>query len=696
MPNVRTLARSFAGGEISPEMFGRIDLVPFQTGLALAENFLLRPHGPAVNRPGTLFVLETKTSSLPSRLIPFSFNTEQTFAIEFGDHYIRFHTNGATLESSPGVPYEVASPYGWDDVKDIHYVQSADVLTLVHPFYKPKELRRLAALNWTLTDIAFGTQVAAPTGTMAVATGPGGGNPRTFTYVVTASTVDGAVVDESEASAGAAANSDLTIAGNIITITWAASVTPGVTRYDIYKAENGVFGFIGRATGLSFVDNNIQPDYTTTPPLNQNPFPSLGNFPAAVTYYEQRRAFAATVNKPQTIWMTRSGTESNFGQSIPARDDDAVIFTIAAREVNKIRHLVPLAALIPLTASAEWRVQSTDNSAITPFTISAKPQSYTGANNVQPQVVGNNIVYARARGGRINEFTYTYDSQGGFRYQSADLSLMAPHLFQGKQIVDMAMAKAPYQILWNVSSGGDLVALTYVPEQKVSGWHHHRTVNGAFESVCVVGEGDEDAVYVIVRRTINGATKRYVERFHSREFTDLADAYFVDCGVTYDGPPIDTISGGLAHLEGQTVAILADGGVITPQVVTGGGLPDKLPVPASKIHIGLPITARMQTLPMTFETMAYGQGRAKNVNKVWLRLFETSGLWVGPSFEPQQMTQIKTRTTEPWGTPPAPVTDELEQVLDPSWNQNAGVCIEQRDPLPATISAMTLEAAIGG
>lgn len=696
MPNVRTLSRSFAGGEISPEMFGRIDLVPFQTGLALAENFLLRPHGPAVNRPGTLFIRETKTSSLPSRLIPFSFNTEQTFALEFGDGYVRFHTNGATLESSPGVPYEVATPYGWDNVFDLHYVQSADVLTLVHPFFAPMELRRLSALNWTLTPIVFGTQVAAPTGTLANATGPGGGNPRTYNYVVTASVVDGATVDESNQSINASASTDLSIAGNIITVTWAASVTPGVTRYDVYKSSNGVYGFIGRATGLSFVDDNIIPDYTTTPPINSNPFGGLGNFPAAVTYYEQRRAFAATINKPQTIWMTRSGTESNFGQSIPTRDDDAVVFTIAAREVNQIRHLVPLASLVVHTASAEWRVQSTDNSALTPSTISAKPQSYTGANNVQPQVVGNNIVYPRARGGRINEFTYTYDAQGGYRYQSSDLSLMAPHLFQGKQILDMAMAKAPYQILWNVSSGGDLVALTYVPEQKVAGWHHHRTINGAFESVCCVGEGDEDAVYVIVRRVINGATKRYVERFHSREFIDPADAYFVDCGVSYDGVPINVISSGLSHLEGQTVSILADGGVITQQVVTGGGLPDPLPVPASKIQIGLPITARMQTLPMTFETMAFGQGRAKNVNKVWLRLFQSSGLWIGPSFDPLQMRLIKTRVSEPWGTPPALVTEELEQVLEPSWNQDAGVCIEQRDPLPATISAITLEAAIGG
>ena len=692
MPNVRTLSRSFAGGEISPEMFGRVDLAKFQTGLAKCLNFIVLPHGPAVNRPGTEFVRAVKDSTKRTRLIPFSFNTEQTFALEFGPAYVRFHTLGATLEASPGVPYEVVTPYAEADLFDIHYVQSADVLTLVHPNYPPKELRRLSATNWTLTDISFAPQVIPPSGLIATTGGPGGGNPRSYSYVVTASDVDGTVVDESIASGAASASIDLSVAGNTVTLTWTASPS-APDRYDVYKAENGVYGFIGRATGLSFVDDNISADMSQSPPSGANPFAGAGNYPAAVSYYEQRRAFAATLNRPQTIWMTRSGTETNLTQSIPTRDDDAVIFRIAAREVNAIRHLVPLATLVVLTASAEWRIQSTDSGALTPTTISAKPQSYTGANNVQPAVVGNNILFARARGGRVAEFSYAYDQQGGYRYQAADLSLVAPHLFQGYTIQDMAMAKAPYQILWTVSSSGELVGCTYVPEQQVAGWHHHNTLNGAFESVCAIGEGDEDAVYVIVRRTINGQQVRYVERLHSREFATAADAFFVDAGASYDGPPITTVAAGLSHLEGETVSILADGGVLPQQVVVNGGI--TLDHPASKIQVGLPITARMQTVPMSFETQALGQGRAKNVNKVFLRLVDSSGIWVGPSFDAAAMAELKVRTNEPWGTPPALQTGELEQVLYPSWNQDGSVCIEQRDPLPVTIAAMSMEVAIG-
>ncbi|WP_059413446.1 hypothetical protein [Cupriavidus basilensis] len=693
MANVRTLDRSFAGGEISPEMFGRVDLAKFQTGLAICRNFIVLPHGPAVNRPGTEFVREVKDSTKRTRLVPFSFNTEQTFALEFSPGAIRFHTMGATLESSPGVPYEVATPYAEADLFDIHYVQSADVLTLVHPGYPPKELRRLGALNWTLTDITFQPNVDPPTALAAVASGPGGGTPVAQIYAVTAGKLDGNLFDESIASGTATATIDLNIVGNIITLNWAAP-GGGADRYNVYKSQNGVFGYIGQAVGTTFIDDNITPDTSRTPPSGVNPFVGAGNYPAAVSYYEQRRAFAATVNRPQTVWMTRSATESNLTQSLPTRDDDAIVFRIAAREVNAIRHLVPLATLVLLTANAEWRIQSTDSGPLTPSTVSARPQSYIGANSVQPAVVGNNILYARARGGRVNEFSYAYDAQGGYRYVSADLSLVAPHLFQGKQIVDMALAKAPYQVMWAVSSDGDLVALTYVPEQQVSGWHHHVTLGGTFESVCAVGEGDEDAIYVVVRRTINGQTVRYVERFQTRQLSDQAHAFFVDAGARYDGAPISGAVTGLAHLEGQTVSILADGAVLPQQVVSGGAI--TLDNPASVITVGLPITADLQTVPLSFETQALGQGRAKNVNKVWLRVVDTLGLRVGPSFDEKQLAELKVRTTEPYGMPPGLQTGELEQVLYPSWGQDGSVCIRQTAPLPVTLAAMSMEVAIGG
>ena len=175
MASIRTLQRSFAGGEVSPEMYGRIDDVKYQSGAATMRNFIAKPQGPAENRPGFAYVNEVKDSTKKTRLIPFTFDTTQTMVIEMSPGYFRFHTNGGTLLSG-GSPYQITNPYAEADLFDIHYVQSADVLTLVHPNYPPKELKRLGATNWTLTDVSFAASLSAPTGVTATASTLGVGS----------------------------------------------------------------------------------------------------------------------------------------------------------------------------------------------------------------------------------------------------------------------------------------------------------------------------------------------------------------------------------------------------------------------------------------------------------------------------------------------------------------------------------------
>ena len=896
MANIRTLDRSFGGGELTPEFFGRIDDVKYQSGLAKCRNFITLPHGPATNRPGTAFVREVKTSAKRTRLIPFSYSTTQTMVLEFGDQYIRFHTNGSTLMGAtreavtngefatnitgwtdastapatiawdagsggrlklnssgtatiarqqittvigvtysvtidvqtvnvnlrlgtsaggtqyfsyallptgvstytftatattawvdihsastnfiksisitgvetPTAPYEVATPYLEADLFDLHYVQSADVLTICHPNYAPRELRRLGANNWTLSTILFASAVLAPTSVSAVATV--GSGSTTYSYKVTAVGENG--LDESLASAAASITNDLLTSGNMNTISWSSVV--GAVRYNIYKQENGsLYGYIGQSDGVSFIDDNIAGNIALTPPLLYTPFTGTGNFPGAVSYFEQRRCFAGTTNAPQTIWLTRTGTESNLTYSLPTQDDDSINFRVAAREANTIRHIVPMNNLILLTSSAEWRVGA-GSDALTPTTVSVKPQSYVGSSNVQPVIVNNNLIYAAARGGHMRELAYNWQASG---YITGDLCLRAPHLFDGFTIVDLAYAKAPVPIVWCISSTGKLLGLTYVPEQQVGGWHHHDT-DGTFESCCVVAEGEEDRLYVVVKRTVGGNTKRFVERMASRYAATQSDAFFVDNGSTFDGTnttattvtvtggttwgpadsltitasaalfaypaqtdvndaivftatdgaiyrltitsttsttvaqarvdkvlPVafrstailsyafarDTITG-LTWLEGKTVNILADGAVHPQRTVTSGAI--TLDQASTKVQVGLPITADLQTLPWAAQIdAAFGQGRMKNVNKIWLRVFKSSGIFAGP--DAAHLTEAKQRTTEPYGSPPELKSQEIEIVIDPSWNDSGQVFIRQSDPLPLTAVSMTMEVSIG-
>ena len=253
--------RSFAGGEIAPDMYGRVDLAKFQTGLALCRNAIVLPHGPVENRPGTEYVLEVKNSANPVRLIPFTYNFTQTMCIEIGAGYFRFHSQAGTILTG-GVPYEVANSYAQADLMSLHYVQSADVLTIVHPNYPVAELRRLGALSWTLTNPVFTVPTWCPTSVSAAATTPHNTtwNPFNVQYVVT--TVQQGDLQESIASnITTAISNDLTLLGNINTITWTlpAGVTPA--RFYVYKFLNGLWGYIGQAAAgtTTFIDNNITP-----------------------------------------------------------------------------------------------------------------------------------------------------------------------------------------------------------------------------------------------------------------------------------------------------------------------------------------------------------------------------------------------------------------------------------------------------
>lgn len=807
MPNIRILQRSFSGGEVGPDMYGRIDDVKYQSGLSDCTNFLPKPQGALANRPGFAYVNLVKTTG--ARLIPFTYSVTQTMVIELGAGYFRFHTNGATLLSG-GVPYEVsqlvtAMSTGYDaaDLFDIHYVQSNDVMTLVHPDYPPMELRRVNDSTWSFVPVIFdpakmtppitppqgvagpGTPIThtyrlaavdskaregaisadktgsndltlagsyniitfhkgvkavkvnvyklvsgqycflgstdktffvdtgnltpdttvhpsanggpnTPTSIVVTSSSPTSGVIATYqrngtfdlttcasiSYVVTAVRDEGNV--ESVQSASASCSNNLLLNNNYNTISWTA--VGGADRYNVYKLQGGTYGYIGQTKDTAIVDNNIAPDLSKTPPNFDSVFQGDGDYPGTVSYYDQRRCFAGTYNEPQKIWMTKSGTESVMSYTLPVHDDDRIAFRVAARETNMIRHIVPLTQLLLLTASAEWRISPVNSDVLTPSTISVKPQSYVGANNVQPQVINNTVIYAAARGGHVREMAYNWQSNG---FVTGDLSLRANHLFDGHTIVDMAYQKAPIPIVWFVRDDGVLLSLTYVPEQQVGAWAKH-TTNGLFKSCCVVAEGNEDRLYCVIDRAADdvGGRMQCIEEMQSI----TSHNYFVDCGFSYSGAATTTISG-LGLLNGMVVSIVGDGAVFPNQMVVGGHV--TLPVAVSTATIGLGYQSQAKTLPIAAQIdSGFGQGHFKNINKLWMRVISSSGIKVGPDY--LNYVFYKQRDTERYGKPPDPVTDEIQIVIPANWNSSGEVAIMQLDPLPLTLVSMTAEVALGG
>jgi hypothetical protein len=618
----RALFRSFAGGEITPELLGRLDLGKFQTGLARCRNFVTLPHGPASRRRGFRYIAEAATSTKATRLIPFAYSAEQTAVLEFGHLTVRFFVNGeVVLEASKACTatgstvscashgyatgddvfiggrfvrvtvtgsgtytaadrwgnavtltgatscarvYTLETPYVAADLFGIHYAQDSDVLTLVHPSYQARELRRLGAASWSLDVISFAPSATVPTGVGVTPTIGTAGNESPQNYCVTAIGADG--ITESLPSLVVSTSNNLSVAGNYNTLAWSA--VSGATGYNVYKSRGGAFGYIGQTTSLSIVDDNVLPDTAKTPPqnvytLNADP----DTYPSAVTYHEQRRWFAGSNAGPQNVWATRNGTQSNLTSSVPSQDDDGMQFRIQARQQNAIRHLVPLSDLIALTVGGEFRLFADNAPAITPSTLSIKPQGASGASNVQPALTSGSILYVQSQGSRVREMAYNWQNNA---YASIDISIMAPHLFDGRTVVDMAYVRAPMPSLWCVRSDGTLLGMTYVPEQQVYGWHRHDTP-GRFESVCVVSEGLEDALYAVVQRTINDRPVRYIERLES--------AYYVEAVADTEPAPVyfdalmanDTLVTVPAHAAGDMIIVIRRGGF------SGDGPPALLP-----------------------------------------------------------------------------------------------------------------------
>ena len=318
--------------------------------------------------------------------------------------------------------------------------------------------------------------------------------------------------------------------------------------------------------------------YLLVPPTASTYHWAMGAFggdqgwPAAVCYYQQRRLFAATPGQPQVVWMSRTGGFPDFGQSRPIEDDDAVTFSLNSGQLNSVRSMIGLRKLILLTSDAEWSVGPGAGTAITPSAYQIDPQGYFGASQVQPIGVGNIALYLQSMGQTIRDLGYDFYSDS---YLGNDITVMAAHLVAGHQILEWAWQQVPSYCLWSIREDGVLLGTTYMKEQQIAAWHHHDT-DGLFESVATIPEGSENAVYVVVNRTIQGVTRRYVERFASRNFTDLTgltDAWFVDCGLSFDGT--------VQNIAGLEITNTADGdgtwGYTDSGVRVGSGITPFLP-----------------------------------------------------------------------------------------------------------------------
>lgn len=666
------MQRTFSGGEIAPAVYGGADRQRYNEALATCRNFIIMRGGGAANRQGSAFIEEVKDSSSETYLLPFIFDDTDTYVIEAGNLYFRFYREGGQVIVSgvsawssstayvvgdlvvvSGVNYycilgntnetpvnatywyaltgnilEVPTPYAAADLPLLKVEQSGDVITLTHNLYPPMELKRYPTL-WTLSTISTVPSIAAPTSGAGSA---GAVGTATMNYQVTAAATT--TYEESLPSATIVIASCVSppTAAAPNTLTWDA--VAGAAEYYVYcdNDGNGIFGFIGIGATNAFNDVGYQPDFSTTPPINQALFVNTGDYPVCSTHFQQRLVMGGSDNNPETVDASRSGSFKNFTISSPIQDDDAVEFTIAGRRVAEVRHMLEVGHLIILTASSEWAVAGDTNGVLSPTAINLLLQGEQGASDTVPVIIGKNLLYVQARGGIVRDLEYTASAYPGTvgTYEGRDLTVYATHLFEGFSIDRLDYAQTPNSIMWAVRSDGVLLGLTYLKEFEVYAWHHHDTL-GLYEDVCVVPETttpipggvargkEEDAVYVIVNRTINGDTRRYVERFASRFVTDYRlDACFLDSFLTYNGintgPITMTLSTAGAWTTTDTITITAsapffaagDVGARMALWIPGGAVLDGIVVLAyssSTVVSGKPIIAVPLGLQSTATTV---------------------------------------------------------------------------------------------
>lgn len=536
MASTRLTQTSFSRGELTPALYKRTDIKQYSLGSKLILNGFIHQEGCLSNRSGLEFVGEVKDSSSNTRLIPFQFNSEETYVIEAGDCYFRFIQDGGYIVDDNGDIYEIETPYSADDLQELKYVQSADVMTLTHLNYAPRELIRYDHDDWELSEITFEPGISAPTGVKVTWTGSTSSNTRTYTYLVTAVQED--TLDESDRSSTVSATGHREAywtTDEYFTISWTA--VSGACEYNIYRSVNGVYGYVGTSETTSFTDDNIEPDLTSCAPIAQNPFEDDNN-PSCATYFQQRKVYANTVNNPQTIYASQSATSNNFNISRPLIATDAITIALADREVNEIRHLLGLNDLIALTSNTEYKLNGSDGVFEANPAPVAQVQSSYGASHVQPVISGNMVIFVQAGGSVMRDLGYDYLSDS---YTGIELSLFASHLFEGKQVIYMAYAKEPYRLIWVIFNDGSCACLTYNKTQEICGWAREVT-DGYFRSVATVREGLEDIAYFVIERYINPV---YEGSFTLKEIStrDIEDDTTKDADLGDEVEVVDPLAG---------------------------------------------------------------------------------------------------------------------------------------------------------
>lgn len=728
MPSTGIITQ-FNGGELSPLLAGRVDVSKYVAGCKTMEGFMPTTQGPALSIPGTRFVAEVKDSADQTWLMRFEFSVDQAYILEFGDSYIRFYTDRGQVQYL-GAPYEIVSPYtsamltSADGSCALRAVQTADVMYLLHADVAPQKLVRLGATNWTISEAAFREP-------------PFGASNSTTTTIYSSATTGAVTLTASAATF----TSDMV--GRYImleekdvrqTPMWEvgkavllndkrrslgnnyqalAAGTTGSVRPSHYEgtATDGDPGvewqYLDSGSGYAQITGFTSTTVVSATVIKQLPdgAVTVGNattnwalglwggsagYPTCGTFFRERLVLAGGQNMAFSV----AGDFENFATEIEGstEGDAGFVRQIVTDRVNSIQWLSPGGVLLVGTTGEEHAIaESSTGEAFGPSNAQTKPQSTYGSNGVNPVRAGDSTLFVQKAARKIRAMGFRYETDG---YRSPDITEYADHI-TSSGVVDMAYQQEPWPIVWAVRADGQIAGCLFNAEQSetpqaAAGWFRRRIEGGTVEAVRCIPSPDtsRDDLWMIIRLTVNGATKRYIcyMEAHATEDTAQEDWFYVDLGATYDGAPATTISG-LDYLEGKAVDVLADGANHPQRTVVAGEI--ELQVSASKVQVGLPIPGQLEPMPFNFgQNEGTAQGKITRVSKVTARVWNSAGgKWGAATDDLKEMDKRSAST--PMGTPTPAFTGDIESDGWPDdYNRGSSVIIERNKPMPLNIVSL--------
>lgn len=744
MAIVRHLQTGFVGGELDPLMAGRVDTEQYAFGLDLCENFVPINEGPIVKRPG--FEIIRDAAPTASWLGAFRFSITQEYMIEWAQLSARFFTNGVRIETSPGVPYQIVTPYAAADAPQLSTAQSYDRLYIDHPAYPPAALARTSAITFAHanSDLKGGPFLdqnsdEAVTVTASAATGSGitvTANAPIFlaghvgalfrieardfsTIKAWEAGMDAVAIGEIVRSDGKAYQAETAGAtGTIQPIHTAGSEWDGQGKNDKLNAKGPygvkwkylhdrfgtvkITGFTSTTQVTADVVRRLPDSVVTIPTFRWShcAWSAAKGWPSLVTNWAGRQIHFKDFDIHGSVVGDYGGGSVNFSNLTSAglvTADMAFRRTIATEDP-------PLwvagdRKLIVGTASRELAIGAINSAlAVSGDNIAAEPQSFYGSERVFPVQIGTETVFVERGGRRLRSSGYDFSRD---RYAAVDLTAAARSVTRGG-ILQLAYQRVPYALIYGVRADGQLVvhASTRI---EVKGFA--RTVLGggakALSAVSIVGaDGKTDELWLLVSRETPAGTRREVWR--QTAWRDTGDAqdqcFYVDAGVKVTAAAGQTHFTGATHLANQAVAVLANGGVVPGIRVAADGSFD-LPAAAVPDHpytliVGLPYTATARTLrpPLTVNGNS-AQSVLQRVTKVALRLLETLGIRVGGPDGPYD--EIIDRPASAAMDAAIPLfTGDTPGPVDTAFDRNGQVTFVSSDPLPATINAAIMNVDV--